>query len=114
MRTPGIFSAAQIAGWKQVTEAVHAEGGRIFLQLWHAGRLSHPLVQLNGAQPGAPSAIKPEGDIPERLKRYEWPRTLSLTEISDIVADFRQAAENTKNAGFDGVEIQGANGYLID
>lgn len=116
MRTPGIFTAAQIAGWKQVTEAVHAEGGRIFLQLWHVGRLSHPLVQLNGAQPVAPSAIKADGEIytPEGLKPYESPRALSLDEIPRVVADFRKAAENAKLAGFDGVEIHGANGYLID
>ncbi|MCK9397666.1 MAG: alkene reductase [Methylobacter sp.] len=114
--TPGIFTEAQIAGWKQVTNAVHAEGGFIFLQLWHVGRLSHSLVQPNGALPVAPSAIKADGEIftYEGLKSYETPRALELDEIPGIVADFRQAAENAKLAGFDGVEIHGANGYLID
>ncbi|MCJ8203195.1 alkene reductase [Pseudomonas sp. RGM2987] len=116
LRTPGIFTPQQIAGWKQVTEAVHAEGGQIFLQLWHVGRLSHPLVQVNGAQPVAPSAIKADGEIYtiEGLKPYELPRALELDEIPGVVADFRQAACNAKLAGFDGVEIHGANGYLID
>lgn len=116
MRTPGIFTSEQIAGWRQVTDAVHAEGGRIFLQLWHVGRLSHPLVQINSALPVAPSAIKADGEIytPEGLKSYELPRALDLYEIPDVIADFRQGAENAKRAGFDGVEIHGANGYLID
>ncbi|WP_248796443.1 alkene reductase [Pseudomonas sp. MWU13-2105] len=116
MRTPGIFTTEQIEGWKQVTDAVHAEGGRIFLQLWHVGRLSHPLVQLNNELPVAPSAIKADGEIytPEGLKPYELPRALNLDEIPGVVADFRQGAENAKRAGFDGVEIHGANGYLID
>ncbi|WP_191487961.1 alkene reductase [Pseudomonas sp. FEN] len=116
MRTPGIFTAAQVAGWKQVTEVVHAEGGRIFLQLWHVGRLSHPLVQPAGALPVAPSAIKADGEIytPEGLKPYETPRALNLDEIPGVINDFRLAAENAKLAGFDGVEIHGANGYLID
>jgi len=116
MRTPGIFTSEQIAGWRQVTDAVHAEGGRIFLQLWHVGRLSHPLVQINSALPVAPSAIKADGEIytPEGLKSYELPRALDLDEVPDVIADFRQGAENAKHAGFDGVEIHGANGYLID
>lgn len=116
LRTPGIFTPEQIAGWKQVTEAVHAEGGQIFLQLWHVGRLSHPLVQADGAQPVAPSAIKADGEIftAEGLKPYELPRALELDEIPGVVADFSQAARNAKLAGFDGVEIHGANGYLID
>lgn len=115
-RTPGIFTDAQIAGWKQVTDAVHAAGGSIFLQLWHVGRLSHPLVQANGELPVAPSAIKAEGELytSEGLKAYEAPRALRLDEIPGIVADFRQGAENAKLAGFDGVEIHGANGYLVD
>lgn len=115
-RTPGIFTAAQIAGWQQVTEAVHNEGGRIFLQAWHVGRLSHRLVQPSGVLPVAPSAIKPEGEIftPEGLKQLETPRALDILEIPGIVADFRKAAENARLAGFDGVEIHGANGYLID
>jgi len=116
LRTPGIFTPEQIAGWKQVTEAVHAKGGQIFLQLWHVGRLSHPLVQADGAQPVAPSAIKADGEIytAEGLKPYELPRALELDEIPGVVADFSQAARNAKLAGFDGVEIHGANGYLID
>ena len=116
MRTPGIFTTEQIDGWKQVTDAVHAEGGRIFLQLWHVGRLSHSLVQLNNALPVAPSAIKADGEIytPQGLKPYELPRALTLDEIPGVIADFRQGAENAKQAGFDGVEIHGANGYLID
>ncbi len=116
MRTPGIFTAAQIKGWQQVTEAVHQQGGRIFLQLWHVGRLSHALVQPNGNQPVAPSAIKADGELytPEGLKAYEVPRALGIDEIAAVVADFRQAAENARQAGFDGVEIHGANGYLID
>jgi N-ethylmaleimide reductase len=115
-RSPGIFSAVQIAGWKQVTEVVHAADGRIFLQLWHAGRLSHPLMQPNGALPVAPSAIKADGEIhtPEGLKPYESTRALSLEEIPGVVAEFRQAAENAKRAGFDGVEIHCAEGYLVD
>lgn len=116
MRTPGIFTTEQIEGWKQVTDAVHAEGGRIFLQLWHVGRLSHSLVQLNNELPVAPSAIKADGETytPLGLKPYELPRALTLDEIPDVIADFRQGAENAKRAGFDGVEIHGANGYLID
>lgn len=116
MRTPGIFTADQVAGWKQVTAAVHAEGGKIFLQLWHVGRLSHPSVQINNQSPVAPSAIKADGEIftPEGLKPYELPRALELDEISGVIADFRRGAENAKQAGFDGVEIHAANGYLID
>lgn len=115
-RTPGIFTNAQIDGWKRVTNAVHAEGGCIFLQLWHVGRLSHSLVQPNGELPVAPSAIRPEGELytSKGLQAYETPRALSINEISGVVADFRQAAKNAKLAGFDGVEIHGANGYLID
>ena len=116
LRTPGIFSAEQIVGWQHVTEAVHAEGGLIFLQLWHVGRLSHSLVQLDGKLPVAPSSIKADGDIytAEGPKPYELPRALSTDEIQGVIADFRQGAENAKRAGFDGVEIHGANGYLID
>ncbi|MBV4551826.1 alkene reductase [Pseudomonas sp. SWRI102] len=116
LRTPGIFTTEQIAGWRQVTDAVHAQGGQVYLQLWHVGRLSHPLVQVDGALPVAPSAIKADGEIytPEGLKPYELPRALELEEIQGVVADFHQAARNAKLAGFDGVEIHGANGYLID
>ncbi|MCW1243875.1 alkene reductase [Pseudomonas sp. SAICEU22] len=116
LRTPGIFTAKQVVGWKQVTDAVHAQGGQIYLQLWHVGRLSHSLVQADGALPVAPSAIKADGEIytAEGLKPYELPRALALDEIPGVVDDFRQAAVNAKLAGFDGVEIHGANGYLID
>lgn len=116
-RTPGIFTDAQVAGWKAVTEAVHTEGGRIFLQLWHVGRLSHSTFQADGGLPVAPSAIAPAGEIytPSGQKQpYETPHALSVTEIKGVVADFAQGAENARRAGFDGVEIHGANGYLID
>ncbi|MGO8063959.1 alkene reductase [Rhizobium leguminosarum] len=115
-RTPGIFSDAQVAGWEKVTRAVHSEGGRIFLQLWHVGRLSHSTMQQNGGLPVSSSAIAPEGEIytATGLQPYETPRALDLEEIPGIVDDFRRAAENAKRAGFDGVELHGANGYLID
>ena len=113
--TPGIWSAEQVEGWRQVTHAVHAEGGRIFLQLWHVGRVSHPLF-LDGEQPVAPSAIAPEGHV--SLVRphtpYVVPRELPSAEIADIVAAFTRGAENAERAGFDGVELHGANGYLLD
>ncbi len=113
--TPGIWSDEQIAGWKQVTEAVHAAGGRIVMQLWHVGRISDP-VFLDGAAPVAPSAIKPAGTVSLlRPKReYATPRALETDEIAGIVAAYRQGAENAKKAGFDGVEVHGANGYLLD
>ncbi len=113
--TPGIYSEAQLAGWRQVTEAVHAAGGRIFLQLWHVGRISDPLY-LNGELPVAPSAIAAEGHVSlVRPKRpYVTPRALDTEEIADIVEAYRQGAERAKAAGFDGVEIHGANGYLLD
>ncbi|WP_313705883.1 alkene reductase [Massilia sp.] len=113
--TPGIWSDEQVAGWKQVTEAVHAAGGRIVMQLWHVGRISDP-VFLDGAAPVAPSAIKPAGTVSlVRPKReYATPRALETEEIAGIVAAYRQGAENAKRAGFDGVEIHGANGYLLD
>jgi N-ethylmaleimide reductase len=115
--TPGMYSPEQVAGWKLVTEAVHAKGGAIFAQLWHVGRISHPSLQPNGELPVAPSAIIPAG-----LKTFietgafaeiGTPRALMLEEIPAIVADYRQAARNAINAGFDGVEIHAANGYLI-
>jgi 2,4-dienoyl-CoA reductase-like NADH-dependent reductase (Old Yellow Enzyme family) len=113
--TPGIWSDEQVAGWKQVTDAVHAAGGRIFLQLWHVGRISDP-VFLDGQLPVAPSAIAAEGNVSlVRPKRaYVTPRALGIEEIPGIVAAFRKGAENAKTAGFDGVEIHGANGYLLD
>jgi 2,4-dienoyl-CoA reductase-like NADH-dependent reductase (Old Yellow Enzyme family) len=113
--TPGIWSDEQVAGWKMVTDAVHAAGGRIFLQLWHVGRISDP-VFLDGELPVAPSAIAAAGHVSlVRPKRaYATPRALETAEIPGIVAAFRKGAENAKRAGFDGVEIHGANGYLLD
>ncbi|MDE2342497.1 MAG: alkene reductase [Betaproteobacteria bacterium] len=113
--TPGIWSEEQVAGWKQVTAAVHAAGGRILLQLWHVGRVSHPDF-LGGDLPVAPSALAPEGHVsllrPQRP--YVTPRALELSEIPGIVEAYRRGAENAKRAGFDGVEVHGANGYLLD
>jgi len=113
--TPGIWSDEQTEGWKAITRAVHEAGGRIVLQLWHVGRISDPLF-LNGALPEAPSAIRPAGHVslvrPE--KAYETPRALETAEIPRIIAEFRKGAENARAAGFDGVHIHGANGYLLD
>jgi N-ethylmaleimide reductase len=114
--TPGVHGGEQIAGWKQVTDAVHASGGVIFLQLWHVGRISHPDF-LNGQLPVAPSAIAPRGVqtyTAQGLKEIPMPRALDTGEIPGIVEEFHQAAKNAKAAGFDGVEIHGANGYLLD
>ena len=113
--TPGIWSDAQVEGWKITTEAVHKAGGRIFLQLWHVGRISHPIF-LNGELPVAPSAIKPKGHVSLVRPQIEYvtPRALDLAEILSIIEAYRKGAENTKRAGFDGVEIHGANGYLLD
>ena len=113
--TPGIWSDEQTEGWKQVTAAVHKAGGRIFLQLWHVGRISDPEL-LNGELPVAPSAIAPEGHVSllRPMRNYAVPRALDLEEIPGVVAAFRKGAENAKLAGFDGVEIHGANGYLLD
>lgn len=115
-RTPACYSGAQVEGWKSVTEAVHTQGSHMFLQIWHVGRLSHPLVQPGGAAPVAPSAIAAEGELytPEGLKPYVTPRALEVSEIPGIVSDFRKAAENAKEAGFDGIELHGGAGYLID
>jgi len=114
--TPGIFTPAQIDGWREITNAVHSQGGKIFLQLWHVGRVSHP-VYLGGKQPIAPSAVPLSG----RLRRsatenleYGMPRALEAEEIPLIVQAFANGATNAIEAGFDGVEIHGANGYLID
>lgn len=113
--TPGIWSQAQVEGWKLVTDRVHLSGSKIFSQLWHVGRISDPQF-LNGELPVAPSAIAAKGHVslvrPE--KNFVTPRALELSEISGIVADFKRGAENAKLAGFDGVEIHGANGYLPD
>ncbi len=113
--TPGIWSEEQVEGWQRVTDAVHQAGGRIFLQLWHVGRVSDPMY-LNGALPVAPSAIALGGHVslvrPQRP--YVTPRALEIGEIPGIIGAFRRGAANAKRAGFDGVEIHGANGYLLD
>ena len=113
--TPGIWSEEQVAGWKKVTDRVHAEGGIILCQLWHVGRISDP-IYLDGKTPVAPSAVKPAGHVsllrPE--KGFETPRALTVEEIKEVVSQYKRGAENAKKAGFDGVEIHGANGYLID
>lgn len=113
--TPGIWSDEQVAGWKQVTDAVHQAGGIIFLQLWHVGRISDP-VYLDGQLPVAPSALRPAGHVSliRPKKDYEQPRALTLNEIKAVVEAFRQGAVNAKAAGFDGVHVHGANGYLLD
>lgn len=117
--TPGIHSGEQIEGWRKVTDAVHQAGGKILLQLWHVGRISRPELQPGGARPVAPSAIRPanaktfisaESGMVDVLE----PRALEEREIPEVVEQFRQGAENAKRAGFDGVEIHGANGYLLD
>ena len=114
--TPGIYSQEQIAGWQQVTDTVHLAGGRIFLQLWHVGRVSHPSLQPGGALPVAPSAIKPEGMAMTAtgLQPFVTPRALETAELPGVIETYRQAALNAKEAGFDGVEIHAANGYLLD
>ncbi len=113
--TPGIHTADQVKGWKKVTKAVHEKGGTIFLQLWHVGRISHPAYH-NGDLPVAPSAIKPSGSIYtyEGMKEFVTPRALTLDEIKTVVQEYVTGAKNAMEAGFDGVEIHGANGYLID
>jgi N-ethylmaleimide reductase len=115
IRTPGIHSDAQVAGWRAITDAVHAAGSKIFLQLWHVGRISHPDFH-GGALPVAPSAIAAEGTVFTSAgpKPMVTPRALEPAELPGIVAQFRAGAENAKRAGFDGVEIHGANGYLLD
>ncbi|MGA4607709.1 MULTISPECIES: alkene reductase [Pseudoalteromonas] len=111
--TPGLFTPAQIAGWKKVTDAVHAEGGKMFAQLWHVGRVAHPYF-FDG-EVLAPSAIGVEGTVPRmRELTYQIPKAVTQEEITQLVADYAQAAANAIEAGFDGVEIHGANGYLID
>ncbi|MBK1717996.1 alkene reductase [Thiocystis violacea] len=116
IQTPGIYSEAQIAGWKNITEAVHAKGGRILIQLWHVGRISHPELQEGGALPVAPSAVKAEGQVftGRGMVDMVTPRALAIEEIPGLIADYRKAAENARAAGFDGVEIHAANGYLLD
>lgn len=113
--TPGIWSEEQVVGWQKITQAVHEVGGRILLQLWHVGRISDP-IYLDGALPVAPSAIAAAGHVslirPE--KNYVKPRALERNEIPGIIEAYRKGAENAQKAGFDGVEIHGANGYLLD
>ena len=114
--TPGIYSDLQVEGWRRVTEAVHSRGGRIFLQLWHVGRASDPTLQPGGALPIAPSAIPIQGNYRSRTGSwpYATPRALDLNEIPGVVKQFEEGARRALEAGFDGVEIHGANGYLID
>lgn len=113
--TPGIWSDEQVAGWKLVTESVHRAGGRILLQLWHVGRISDPMF-LGGALPVAPSAVTPAGHVSlvRPQKPFVTPRALELAEIPGIIAAYQQGAVNAQRAGFDGVEVHGANGYLLD
>lgn len=114
--TPGIYTQAQIDGWRKVTDAVHAKGGRIFVQLWHVGRISHVDLQPGGAAPVAPSAIRAETKtfVNNGFSDVSEPRALELQEIPGIIDDFRKASANAIAAGFDGVEIHGANGYLLE
>ena len=116
INTPGIYNDAQVVAWKRITDAVHAKGGHIFLQLWHVGRISHPSIQPGGVLPVAPSAIKPEGQAYTEagFVPLVTPRALETAEMSGIVAQYRAGAQNALAAGFDGVEIHAANGYLLD
>lgn len=113
--TPGIWSQEQVEGWRQITRAVHAAGGRMLLQLWHVGRISHPFF-LDGARPVAPSAIAADGHVRQMRppEPYPTPRPLALEEIPGVIEAYRKGAENAKEAGFDAVELHGANGYLLD
>ena len=113
--TPGIWSDEQVAGWRHISDAVHAAGGTILLQLWHVGRISDPSY-LGGALPVAPSAIAAKGHVSllRPVRDFVVPRALELSEIPGVIADYRRGAENAKRAGFDGVEVHGANGYLLD
>ena len=114
--TPGIFTDAQVSGWRKVTQAVHGRGGRIFLQLWHVGRISHPAFQPNGDLPVAPSAIQPRGTVVTGSATVEYvkPRALESSEIPGLISEYMIGARLAKEAGFDGVEIHNANGYLLD
>jgi N-ethylmaleimide reductase len=114
INTPGIYTQAQIDGWKNVVEKVHAEGGKIFIQLWHVGRISHPDFH-NGNLPLAPSALNPNADVytPEGPKKTVTPKAMSQEDIDRTISDFQQAAKNAVEAGFDGVEIHSSNGYLF-
>jgi N-ethylmaleimide reductase len=114
--TPGIYSKEQVEGWRKVTDRVHAHGGRIFIQIWHVGRISHVALQAGGAKPVAPSAIRAKGKtfVNNQFADVSEPRALELSEIPGIIDDFKRGAANALAAGFDGVEIHGANGYLLD
>jgi N-ethylmaleimide reductase len=114
--TPGIYNSKQVDGWRTITSAVHKIGGCIFLQLWHVGRISHPSLQPSNALPVAPSAIKPEGNAftEEGFMPFVTPRALETSELAGIVEQYRVASKYALDAGFDGVEIHAANGYLID
>jgi N-ethylmaleimide reductase len=116
---PGIYSEHQIKGWREVVDAVHAKGGVIFLQLWHVGRVSHSSFQPGGVLPVAPSAVPISADLKMmtadgKVVSYETPRALDTSEIPGVIGAYRQAARNALKAGFDGVEIHGANGYLVE
>jgi len=114
--TPGIYSKEQVEGWRKVTDRVHERGGRIFLQLWHVGRISHTSLQPGGGKPVAPSAIRAKGKtfVNNQFTDISEPRALELSEIPGIIDDFKRGAANALAAGFDGVEVHGANGYLLD
>ena len=114
--TPGIYSKEQVAGWRKVTDRVHEKGGRIFIQIWHVGRISHDSLQPGGGKPVAPSAIRAKGKtfVNGTFTDISEPRALELSEIPGIIEDFKRGTENALAAGFDGVEIHGANGYLLD
>lgn len=113
--TTGIWNCEQVEGWTKVTKAVHKKNGTIFMQLWHVGRISHPAF-LSGEKPVAPSAIRPQGHVSLLRPKTEFdiPRELNISEIKDIIQDYKKAATNAKDAGFDGVELHAANGYLVD
>lgn len=114
--TPGIHSDDQVQGWRKVTDAVHKKGGHIFIQLWHVGRISHPSLQPEGTLPVAPSAIRPQGEAVtyNGMQSFVVPRALATDEIPSIVDQYRSAARNARAAGFDGLEVHAANGYLLD
>lgn len=114
-RVPGIWNRQQVEAWKPITDAVHSAGGRIFAQIWHVGRISHSSY-LNGQLPVAPSAIKPAGNVSliRPMTEFETPRELTTEEVKGVVKQFRRGAQNAQAAGFDGVELHGANGYLLD